>query len=310
MSAVKLSGQLSEDSSATSSEQDISEQDVWPAEISLVFEKNTTKTQLKQARHKGPLYVQKPFYPEGKDWAHVYLLHPPGGLVSGDSLKINVEAKANAGVLLTTPGAARVYRARDQAQLRLQQQYQRVDLTINSGATIEWFPLETIVFDGAAANIDTTIRLQENSHFIGWEITCFGLPASQQPFTKGSFRQRYRIEQSGMPLFIDQLVIGDGSSLMLESSVALAGNTVSGFLIAGPMDEKIDQAALFDQLHACTDLLDMQNCAAITLVGEFIIGRYLGHSAEQAKQIFIAWWGLLRPAVIQRKTCLPRIWAT
>ena len=46
------------------------------------------KTRLGKTSHFGPLRVQRAFYPEGNICAHLYLLHPPGGLVAGDYLTI------------------------------------------------------------------------------------------------------------------------------------------------------------------------------------------------------------------------------
>ena len=63
----------------------------------------------------GPLRVQRPFYPEGPlpgaplsaaalaEPCHCCLLHPPGGLVSGDDLRITALVEPQAHVLLTTP---------------------------------------------------------------------------------------------------------------------------------------------------------------------------------------------------------------
>ena len=84
----------------------------WQAELSLGLAKTARGTVLKTCSHRGPLYVQKAFYPEGRELAHLYLLHPPGGMVSGDDLQINVNMAEGAQALITTPGAGRVYRAR------------------------------------------------------------------------------------------------------------------------------------------------------------------------------------------------------
>jgi len=111
----------------------------WHARLELTLERNAMGTRLSRCRHNGPLYVQKPFYPEGREHAHLYLLHPPGGIVSGDFLDIDVTIKENAAALITTPGAARIYRARDEQPL----QRQRISLRAANHATLEWFPLET-----------------------------------------------------------------------------------------------------------------------------------------------------------------------
>ena len=55
----------------------------WQARLDLEFALSQQKTVISKRRHSGPLTIQRPFYPEG-DVCHLYLLHPPGGVVAGD----------------------------------------------------------------------------------------------------------------------------------------------------------------------------------------------------------------------------------
>ena len=84
----------------------------WLANLALEFSFTANGTQLTKTMRNGPLSVQKAFYPEGTDCAHIYLLHPPAGIVSGDELRINITVNSQAHTLITTPGANRFYRAR------------------------------------------------------------------------------------------------------------------------------------------------------------------------------------------------------
>lgn|SRR5690554_1301073 len=96
----------------------------WAASLTLGFcaraDGDVSITRMTTARHYGPLRVQRPFYPEGRDGCcHVYLLHPPGGVASGDSLNIDVNVGEGAHTLLTTPAANKLYRA-DSKRCRLE----------------------------------------------------------------------------------------------------------------------------------------------------------------------------------------------
>ena len=56
----------------------------WKAKLQLKFVEENNKTILSHRSHQGPLQIQKLFYPESNGACHVYILHPPGGVVGGD----------------------------------------------------------------------------------------------------------------------------------------------------------------------------------------------------------------------------------
>src|ERR1043165_8005430 len=96
--------------------------------------------------HDGPLRLLKSLYPEGDAICHSVLVHPPSGLVGGDTLDIAVTVGEGAHALVTTPGATRFYRSPDGAPAT-----QRVRATLGEGARLEWLPLEAIAYPGCEA---------------------------------------------------------------------------------------------------------------------------------------------------------------
>ena len=94
---------------------------------------------------------------------HLYILHPPGGVVGGDSIDIKVSAREGSRALATTPSATKFYRV-DNGDL---QQIQGCQLTSKQGAVLEWLPLETIVFRGASPRMTTDVHLEADGRFVG-----------------------------------------------------------------------------------------------------------------------------------------------
>jgi urease accessory protein len=275
----------------------------WHAHLALQFRRTDAGTRLVHSRHEGPLYVQRPFYPEGPELAHVYLLHPPGGLVSGDRLHVSLDLANATQVLCTTPGAGRLYRAR--ADRRLQEQLNA--LKVAPHASLEWFPQETLVFPGAHASLETRVDLAEGSRFIGWEIAVLGLPANAQRFDKGELRQRLRIDVAGRPVLIEHLWL-DARSALHGAACGLQGQMVSGVFICGPF------TAAQPDADAVASLREVVAAApgrcGVTRLGDFLVGRYLGDCAQEARRCFVLWWQLLRPLLLQRAACPPAIWST
>ncbi len=283
----------------------------WNAFLNLFIEKKARGTRLVRCRHQGPLYVQKPFFPEGQFLPHIYLLHPPGGVVSGDCLRINVDIAKDASTLLTTPGAGRVYRARKDKK----SQGQHVCITVAEGGSAEWLPLENIVYPDANAELSTKIRLAEGSHFIGWDVTSLGLPAQQAAFSSGSLSQRIEVWVNDQPKIIEHLQFS-GSDALKHARAGLQDFPINGTFIAGPFNQEALEeydVPLIDKLRelsAKPRLRDMKSIEGISVVNGFIIGRYLGHCSESAKNLFTEYWALVRPGLLHRPACPPRIWST
>ena len=143
----------------------------WFASLSLEFTLTPNGTQLTRTERNGPLTVQKAFYPEGRDCAHIYLLHPPAGIVSGDELRIQIQVNEKSHSLVTTPGASRFYRAREDITIGDSKQIQHCEFFIKSMARCEHFPLETIVYEGADGFNTVDVHLQNDSDYLGWDIT-------------------------------------------------------------------------------------------------------------------------------------------
>lgn len=284
----------------------------WEAFLRLSFAQRKRGVRLVESAHEGPLYVQKAFYPEGEQCAHAYLLHPPGGLVTGDHLSINITSQASAHALITTPGAGRVYKAREQGGI----QTQSIQLNVEKDASLEWLPLETILFPNSQARLNTRIDLAENAKVISWDITCFGLPANQVEFTEGSVKQNLQIWSKGRIKLNERLVIdlplgSDVNSLtILNGNAGLRSKPVHGLLIAGPFQAS-ETAELIDLLRELQPASRLEDAlVAITLNGEFLTVRYLGHCTEQARFYFTEAWKLIRPVLLNKEAVAPRIWAT
>jgi len=270
---------------------------VWRANLALTYERQGKRSVLAARRHDGPLVVQKPLYPEGDGVCHTIVVHPPGGIAGGDELQISACLRTAAHALLTTPSAGKWYRSLGMWAR------QGVDFDLHSGVCLEWLPQENIFFNGAYAQLRTTVRLSGNANFIGWDICCLGRTGSGETISAGSFRWRTSIERDHRPLWFESARL-EGSGTELQSAVVLAGQPVVGTLMAA--SHKLDSAAL----NACRQLQPVSGDGAVTLLPGLILGRYRGMSSEAAKNYFINLWHQLRPLVVGREAIDPRIWRT
>jgi urease accessory protein len=267
----------------------------WHAQLTLGFECRQGRTVLAHKRQHGPLTVQRPFYPEGEA-CHLYLLHPPGGVVGGDRLEIRAEVGEGAHALLTTPGAAKLYRSGGPCA----SQHQR--LRVSSGAMLEWLPQENILFPGARLRMRTEVELSGSGRFIGWEIHSLGRPALTESFAPGDADLGLAVYRNGKPLLLERLRLGAREDLAGPSG--LRGFPLCATLIAtGVRAEDLDAARAAVPIGEGAPL-------GLTLVEDVLIARGLGHAVEPLRRLLVAVWGILRSRLLGRTACPPRIWAT
>jgi len=270
----------------------------WKASLDLTFFPSGERTGF-SCRHFGPLRVQKPFYPEGGT-CHVYLLHPPGGVVGGDELAIHAEARAGASALATTPAAGKFYRSA--GPLATQDQLLRVA----AGGALEWLPQESIVYPGANALSRTRVELEAGAAFLGWEIVSFGLPASGAFYDHGDhgeFTQRFEIVRDGEPVLLERGRYEGGSKLM-AGAFGLGGRTVMGTLFA-----TLDDAAPLPQARESLCPAAGEDFS-MTFVDGIAVCRFFGSDAWSCKALLARAWEALRPHALGRPACPPRIWKT
>jgi urease accessory protein len=265
----------------------------WQARLELGFAHNKKgKTLLAHRRHSGPLTVQRPFYPEG-DVCHVYVLHPPGGVVAGDCLTININAEVDSAALVTTPAAGKFYRS-DGKQAR-----QLISLFVAKNATLEWLPQETIIYEGARVATELHLELAAEARFIGWEILALGRPAANEGFTSGEMGMNWQIFRDGTLIYRERLMI---DAQAFAANWGLNGHSACGTLFASP--------AYAEQLGAVQQLVGDSAGRGVTLIDDLLICRALDSRADRIRGFFQQVWRTLRPDVIQREACAPRIWAT
>jgi urease accessory protein len=277
----------------------------WRARLELGFSCADGATLLSHRRHEGPLAVQRPFFPEGPGVCHVYLLHPPGGLVGGDSLRVEARIEAGAHALLTTPAATKVYRTTGRAAT------QESALGVARGGVLEWLPQETILHDKADVGLTTRIDLEGGARFLGVDLLCFGLPAraAEAGFTGGRMRQAFEVWCDGRPILLERGRF-DGGGPVHVASWGLAGAPVLGTFVASPAPAT--SPALLAAVRARAAALPLGELASATLLGDqdAFVCRYVGGSTERARAFLRAAWADARPALLGLTASPPRVWTT
>lgn len=268
------------------------------ARLALGFADDNGVTRLVERTHFGPLRVQKPLYPEGGAVCHAIVVHPPGGVVGGDQLAVTAQIGASAHAFLTSPGAAKWYKANGKRSR------QQVELHAGAGASVEWMPQESIFFDQADVALRHTVTLAQDATYIGCEIVCLGRSASGESFNGGRITQLTQIRRAGKLLWWEQGVLAGGGALLC-SPLGLEHHTVCATLIAVGRQAP---PALLAALRAIV-IAPGGSFGASQIKGVIVV-RYLCGDSELARRVMLAAWQLLRPFLLERAALVPRIWNT
>jgi len=274
----------------------------WHGHLSLNYRHDAGRCVVHD-RHSGPLRVLQSLYPEGDAVCHNVLVHPPGGLVGGDVLEIDVEVGSGAHALITTPGATRFYRSLGETAL------QALAARVADGARFEWLPLETLCYRRTQAENRMRFELAPRAEMIGWDVLALGLPASGELFDEGRYTQQ--IELPGV--WLERGTVDGQDRQLLDSPLGFAGHSVlatmwfaSGSAFAPARREALLEAAR-EQLeaHALRD-----TAGATAPHDELVVLRVLAHRVEPAMELLTGVWKRWRELAWGLPAPVPRVWRT
>ncbi len=277
----------------------------WPGRLELVYRRDGERT-MGQDLHHGPLRVLKPLYPEGEGICHHVMVHPPGGVVGGDELDIQVRVEAGAHAFITTPGATRFYRCADVPSA------QRAVLRVGAAARLEWLPLENIAHPGCDALNSVQFELHESAEMMGWDMLALGLPAADHAFSadpSGRFQQR--LCWPGQ--WLEQAGVSAKDALLLDGAVGLAGQCAMatlwfarGSALSALRREALLLAARQALAGSAVQLLSGATAARPGLVVVRALAPRIQPLFQALRAVHAAW----RVAAWQLPATGPRVWST
>ena len=272
----------------------------WLARLDLDY---TLEAERSVARylHQGPLRILQSLYPEGDAVCHNVLVHPPSGLVGGDTLDMQVTVGAGAHGLVTTPGATRFYRS--EAGLATQQVHAR----LASGARLEWLPLEALAYNGCDGLNRAVFDLAPGAEMMTWDLTALGLPAADMPFAQGTFRQHLEIPG----VWLERGTLDASDSRLMNSPLGLSGQRCMATLVfaagSAMADERIERA-----LACARELLEASElrltAGATSPHKQVIVLRVLAPVTEPAMQLLRKVWAAWRHEMWALPGAVPRLW--
>jgi len=274
----------------------------WPGCLNLHYTRDGERT-IALDRHHGPLRVLQRLYPEGPCICHHVLVHPPGGIVGGDTLEIEARLEERTHALITTPGATRYYRSAGAAAV------QQVRARLADGARLEWLPMETIAYRDCIAVNRMHFDLSAGAEMIGWDLLALGLPAAGEDWSHGRYEQH--LELPGV--WLEQARISADDHRLLDGPLGWAGHRVLGtmWFATGTGLERDRQARLLEAARDVLETSPLVDSAGVSATHDrVIVLRALAHRVEPLMQLFVTVRAAWRSAGWSLPGNAPRIWRT
>jgi len=276
----------------------------WIARLNVDYSLEADRS-VARFSHDGPLRILQSLYPEGDSICHNVLVHPPGGLVGGDTLDIWVNVGAGTHGLVTTPGATRFYRS--EAGLATQQVHARVQ----DCARLEWLPLEALAYSGCDALNLARFELAPTAEMMTWDITALGLPNAQQPFVAGKFQQHLELEDPNGPIWLERGTVDAQDERLMNGPLGLAGQRCMATLVfaAGSAIAAERAEAALEAARTAIEASPLRLQAGATQPHpQVIVLRVLAPVVEPTMQLLRPAWAAWRQTLWELPGNVPRLW--
>jgi urease accessory protein len=232
-------------------------------------------------------------FPRGAQNPEAVIINTGGGLVGGDHVRQHVTVGQGARATVTTQSSERVYRALGDSETIVD-----VRLALGEGATLNWLPQETILFDKSRLRRSIEIDMAASAQVLVAETIVFGRTAMGETVRDGLLCDRWRVRVAGRLVFAENVLLdGEIAATLAKTAVAGGAHVVSTLLAV-----RDDAEDLLEPIRAALDGADCE--AGATAWSKRLIVRALGRSSEGLRRMV----GRVIP--ILSGGALPRVWQT
>jgi urease accessory protein len=230
-----------------------------------------------------PLHLMAPQPPQGYAGALLYLSMVAGGIQQDDQLDVQLDLKAGAEAIVTTPAASKVLSMAGGAA------WQRHVFRLGDGAVLEYLPDELIPFRAARFVQDVQVDMAPSATLILAEVLAPGRLARNERFAYCRLVSTVSVRCGG------QLVVRDVADLepehLQECSQALFGDRsyYATLTIVGPQADARLADDIADLVTAQAEVL-----GSASATPQVIVARLLGPTADKVKGTLRMAWQVAR----------------
>ncbi|MEL7524722.1 MAG: urease accessory protein UreD [Pseudomonadota bacterium] len=255
------------------------------------FAKVEGRSRLADLYQKGSAKIRLPRVYDAT--ATAVLINTAGGLTGGDVLSYDVAIDEDAHAIVTTQTAERAYRSNSGLA--------KVTgaLKVAAGATLEWLPQETILFNRSGLTRALTAELAADARLMLLETIVTGRTAMGETVSRVSFRDRWRIRRDDKLVFADDIRYdGDPADFLSGPATARGGHVVATFV-----DCAIDAEERLTFARSCLEKMPAASThAAASAWNGLLTVRFVSNDSRDLRNALMSFLTGYRSAD------LPRVW--
>ncbi|WP_375572835.1 urease accessory protein UreD [Ahrensia marina] len=176
------------------------------------------RTRIDRLYQQGAARIRVPDHP-GRSDLEAVIINTAGGVTGGDNLAWEAAAGAGTNLTVTTQACEKVYKAdQDTANVN-------VRLDVATGATLNWLPQETILFDQARLSRTIEAHLHGNASLLLVEPVIFGRRAMNETVRSGLWHDTWRIHHNNCLIHAENVRLSGEIAQILDRNATLHGHT-------------------------------------------------------------------------------------
>jgi urease accessory protein len=255
-------------------------------QLLIDLKRRGAETVLSDLRQQGCLKAR---FPRPVMWTEAITLNTSGGVAGGDVMNSTIRAQAGTKITVAAQAAERFYRALPSDPPALL----RTRITVECGASLEYLPQDSILFDGCALDRQLEIDIAADAWFLGLESLVFGRAAMGESVGDVRLRDLIRVRIGGR-LVLHDAIRREGTPDLDRLAVAGGHTAMATLVLATPGGEL--------PLQQVRDAL-MADRGAVSVWNGILVARFLASDSAALRQALMAVLAVLRGG-----RPLPRVW--
>lgn len=237
------------------------------------------KTVLREAFHRAPLKIARPF-DRSDGGLGLCVMDCSPGLLEGDVYELDWRLEANARAHIWNQGFTRVHPSRSSTCGSVLRQ----SFALEAGAHLVAAPQPIVLFADARLRSETRVQMVAGSSGVLCEIVCAGRVERGEAFAFGSWRSVLEIEREGEMIFLSRQKC-EPHALDCQGPAAWNGRTHWAQVLA--LSDALDSPRRDQLLQQWRAILDAADCwgGASLMVRSGVSASFLGRSAWEMQRV-------------------------